>query len=229
MRKFLGIAAVLVIVLVMGLSTASSALPAAKATAAVANFTILDETAEDVAWTTILDNTLKTPNQKDLFIDVSLECGLYTETRVKSYTGVAGSASAEASVQVQVLVDGAPAYPGEVIFCKRTQELTALFGGILEACTDANGDGIITSGECTWLPEELELVLDTMNANAFNFVLDDLGPGEHLIQVQARIDNEIGVDDLSGSTAKAMATIGKGSVTVEEVRMIKGEDVLEMP
>jgi len=68
-----------------------------------------------------------------------------------------------------------------------------------------------------------------MNANSFNFVVDDLGPGEHLIESRARIDNEIGVDDLSGSTAKAMATIGKGSVTVEEVRMIKGEDILELP
>jgi hypothetical protein len=228
MRKFFGVAAVLVIVLAMGVGTASSALPSAKATANVGNIAILDNTGME--WTPILSNTLKTPNQKDLFIDVSLECGLYTRTLVKS-GGSRDTSVAEAGVYVQVLVDeGTPnqvvAYPGEVVFCRRTQTLSALFGGILESCTDVNGDGTITNDECTWTDEELELILDTMNANAFNFVLDDLGPGEHTVTVQARISTEA---EAGAGVADAKATIGKGSMTVEEVRLIKNEDILELP
>jgi hypothetical protein len=228
MRKFFGVAAVVVIVLTMGVGTASSALPSAKATANVGDIAITNSQAQD--WTTVLENTLKTPNQKDLFIDVSLECGLYTRTLVKS-AGSRDTSVAEAGVKVRVLVDDTEAYPGEVVFCRRTQTLSALFGGILESCTDGSvpgslPDGTITNDECTWTNEELELILDTMNANAFNFVLDDLGPGEHTVSVQARIDTNTDVDT---GEADAWATIGMGSMTVEEVRLIKGEDILELP
>jgi hypothetical protein len=113
-------------------------------------------------------------------------------------------------------------YPGEVVFCRRTQTLTALFGGILN-CTDTNGDDVITVDECNLTPEELELVLDTMNANSFNFVLDDLGSGVHTVAVQARISTK---EEAGAGVADAKATIGKGSVTVESVRMIKNEDFL---
>jgi hypothetical protein len=218
MRKFLGVAAVLAIVLVMGVSTASSALPSAKATAKVGNIAILDNTGME--WTTILSNTLKTPNQKDLFIDVSMECGLYTRTDVKS-AGTRDKSVAEAGVYVQVLVDEVPAYPGEVVFCRRSQTLSALFGGFLQ-CTDLNGDGVVTDDECAWTEEELSLILDTMNANAFNFVLDDLGAGDHTVAVQARIST---VEEAGAGVADAKATIGKGSMTVEEVRLIQGEDI----
>jgi len=223
MKKFAILAAV---VLVVGLVVTGAALaadgsqPSAKATAKVGDIAILNSTA--LGWTTILQNDIKTPNMKDLFIDVSLECGLYTDTLVKSKGGVADTSMAEAGVKVRVLVDEAVAYPGEVVFCNRMQQLMAKFGGIMVSCTDINGNGVITAAECIWTEEELQLILDTMNANAFNFILDDLGPGVHTIAVQARIDTT-GSAQL-GSFA-ANATIGNGSVTVEEVRLIKGEDI----
>jgi hypothetical protein len=68
--------------------------------------------------------------------------------------------------------------------------------------------------------EEIELVLDTLSANAFNFVADDMGAGMHTVQVQARVGG--GVSYQNGS-ASAKALVGKGAVTVEEVRMIKDE------
>jgi len=213
--------AVLTILALAGGATAQSQ-PSSKVTAKVGNIAILDAT--ELEWTTILANNIKTPNQKDLFIDVSMECGLYTKTLVKS-AGSKDTAKAEAGVYVQVLVDGVPAYPGEVVFCRRTQELTALFGGIMESCTDLNGDGVITYDECTWTPEELELVLDTMNANSFNFILDDLTSGVHTVEVQARISS---VAEAGAGVAVAKATIGKGSMTVEEVRLIQNEDI-ELP
>jgi len=225
MRRFLSISmvALLAIITVFGVASAQSQ-PSSKVTAEVSTITILEPTEGDTDWTTILSNNLRTPNQKDLFVDVSLECGLYTDTLVKS-AGSKDTAKAEAGVYVQVLVDDIPMYPGEVVFCRRTQTLTALFGGIMESCTDLNGDGTITYDECTWTPEELELVLDTMNANSFNFVLDDLTAGVHTVAVQARIST---VEEAGAGAADAKATIGKGSVTVESVRMIRNEDfVLE--
>ena len=223
MRRFLSISmvALLAIITVFGVASAQSQ-PSSKVTAEVSTITILEPTEGDTDWTTILSNNLRTPNQKDLFVDVSLECGLYTDTLVKS-AGSKDTAKAEAGVYVQVLVDDIPMYPGEVVFCRRTQTLTALFGGIMESCTDLNGDGTITYDECTWTPEELELVLDTMNANSFNFVLDDLTAGVHTVAVQARIST---VEEAGAGAADAKATIGKGAVTVESVRMIRNEDFL---
>ena len=224
MQKLISLTVLVIVLagLAIGGAAAQSSQPSSKVTAAVSSITILQPTEGETDWTTILSNNLKTANQKDLFVDVSLECGLYTDTLVKS-AGTKDTAKAEAGVYVQVLVDGVPMYPGEVVFCRRTQTLTALFGGIMQSCTDLNGDGTITYDECTWTPEELELVLDTMNANSFNFVLDDLGSGVHTVAVQARISTQA---EAGAGVANAKATIGKGSVTVESVRMIKNEEFL---
>jgi hypothetical protein len=103
------------------------------------------------------------------------------------------------------------------VYCQRTQTLSATLGGILSSCTDTNGDGIITSSECTWTPEEISLVLSTMDANSFNFV-SSVGVGTHNIQVQAMIASSTSVQ--LGSAA-AMATIGKGSLVVTEQRLTR--------
>lgn len=191
-----------------------------KATAKVGDVNILNQTA--LGWTTILENSIKTANQKDLFIDVSLECGLYTQTKVKS-AGNKDTSSAYAGVMVQVLVDGEAAYPGPVTFCNRVQTLSATLGGILSNCTDSNGDGDIDLNDCTLAPEEVELLLDTMNANSFNFILDDLMSGVHTVEVQAAIATS---SSSGAGSASSNATIGNGSVTVEEVRMIQDEDIV---
>jgi len=225
MKKLIaiGLAVVLVVALAVGVgvATGSEGHPAAKATAKVGDIHVID--AESLEWTTVLENTLKTPNQKDLFIDVSLECGLYTKTKVKSKGGVPDTSSAEAAIDVRVLVDGEEAYPGEVVFASRSQTLTAVFQGLIEGCLTVDEEGNVIIDEECLEPEELELILDTMNANSFNFIMDDLTSGVHTVEVQARIDTAIGAQE---GEAQAMATIGKGSVTVEEVRMIKGEDIL---
>jgi hypothetical protein len=178
----------------------------AKVTCKVGDVAVLD--SGDMAWTPILSNVIKVPSQKDLFIDVSLECGLYTKTLVKSKGLVPDTSMAMALIEVKVLVDGTEAYPGVVTFNARTQTLTAKFAGMMV-------DDVLTA-------EELELILDTMSANSFNFILDDLPQGTYTISVQAMIDT----DTLAQlGVAEAYATIGNGSVTVEEVRMIQGEDI----
>jgi len=190
----------------------------AKSSVQVGNVNILN--ASSLSYQDIMRTTIRTSRQKDLVMDVSLECGLLTRTKVSSKQGISDTSSAQAGVKLRVLIDGREAKPGEVTFCRRSQELTATFGGIMSECSDQNGDGILTAAECTWTPEELELILDTMNANSFNFILDNVGTGTHLVQVQARIDS--GSSAQLGS-ADAKASIGKGSIDVEEVRLIKDQ------
>src|SRR5713226_5865040 len=177
MRKVLGIALTLAlaITLVLGIASAQSQ-PASKAAVQVANTTLIGQTGTATppgVWVDLLSATIKTSQQKDLFVDVSLECGLFTETLVRSKGGTSDTSKAEAIVMVRVLVDGVPAQPGAVNFCTRSQTLMAQFGGIL-SCTDLNGDGVITLDECTLTNEQLDLILDSMAANAFNFALADV-------------------------------------------------------
>lgn len=197
----------------------------AKNAVQVSNVALVDNTT-DFDWATVLNTTIKTSEQKDLIIGGSFETGLYTQTLVKSKGGTPDTSFAEAQVQVRVLIDGGTpaertAEPGIVTYDRRYQELMATFGGVLN-CSDLNGDGIVSFDECTLTEEELNLILDTMAAHHFNFVLDDLGSGVHTVQIQARVITDKGAQ--LGS-ASAFGSIGKGSLTVEEVRLVKGIDI----
>jgi hypothetical protein len=194
--------------------------PASKAAANVVNYNILEYEDAPAEWTTILSTSLKTAQQKDLLIDVSLECGLYTFTKVKSKDMTVDTANAMASIMVQVLVDGVPIYPSQVHFAKRTQELSAKLQGQL-ALVDSDGDGIVDFNELVVIDyEEISLLLETLNANSFNFVCMNLDSGVHTIEVQAKIE----MDTLAQmGEAEAKAMIGRGTVVVEEVRMIKDD------
>lgn len=206
-------------IVLMGVFAAQESLAqSAKATVQVGNVNILNGSSQ--SFSKIMSTSIRTSNQKDLILDVSLECGLLTRTKVSSKQGISDTSSAMASVKVRVLVDGREAKPGAVIFCKRSQELSATFAGIMQQCSDLNGDGVILSSECTWDPEELSLALDTMNANSFNFILDNLSSGTHHIEVQAQIDSGTSVQL---GEADAKASIGKGSISVEEVRLIRNQ------
>lgn len=233
------IAVALVVSLGIGMSVAGGSPndtghPSAKATAEVGNITLIEYT-EDQGWTTILSNTIKTPNQKNLFIDVSLECGLWTYTHVKSKRKSAAddsfdTSTAKAQIQVRVLVDGKQAYPGNVTFASRNQEMSAKFMGIFTGdcliitCDDATPPNCTVSINYDCLePEELKLLLESMTANSFNFVSEELNSGVHTVEVQAKIATDVDFDE---GNAEAAATVGRGTVTVETVRMIQGEEYL---
>ncbi|MHC4619571.1 MAG: hypothetical protein ACYTEQ_17635 [Planctomycetota bacterium] len=237
------VAAVAVLTLTMGLYAAdSSGHPSAKATARCGEINILDAT--DLPWTTIMKSTIKCANGKDLFIDVSLQCGLYTKTRVKSKGGQVDAASAEAKVEVAVVIDrDTPdedvAAPGTVVFAERFQELSAALEGMIGDCLsiDADTNSVIVDQNCV-TPEEIQLILRTMSANAFNFIVEDVTPGVHTIEVRAKITTATDpVDPLADPNSiiapdtkpvAALATIGKGSVTIEEVRCIKDDTITEL-
>ncbi len=176
--------------------------------------------------------TIMTSEQKDLITGVSLECGLFTRTKVKGQKGSADSSTAHSKVEIAVIIDAGTAAermaaPGWVTFCERQQTLSSVLGGVLESCTvalsDDDGDGVPDSGsftknDCEFSDEEIELILKTMGAHHFNFILTDLGAtgaAGHTIDVRARVT-------VNGSgDYDANATVGKGVLTVEEVRLAK--------
>ena len=182
-------------------------------------------------------------NQKDLFINASLQCGIVTDTTVKSLSGSEDSAEARGTVRVRVKMtapDGTTSYaqpssgvdaawspdpnnPANapthgVVFCDRIQQLRAKFSGL--GCTANTTTGEITCQS----PEELQLILKTLNANAFNFVSPNRVSGVHRIEVQARTSANVSAPTANGSLGAANAFIGAGSVAVEAVRMVKGND-----
>jgi hypothetical protein len=201
--------------------------PSAKATAQCSNITI---SAENGEWTTILSNTIKCSNKKDLFIDVSIVSQLTTRTRAKSKAGREDTAAAEAGVEVRVVIDEDAnnlADPGVIVFAKRKQQLSAIFQGLL---TDPEGNVCLSVDPCTGAividanclqDEEVELILETMTANSFNFIVPDVTTGLHKLEVQVRPSAVTLVGD-----ADAAAIVGPASVTIEEVRCIKNEDIV---
>ena len=111
--------------------------------------------------------------------------------------------------------------------------MLAKFGGYME-CIDADtvdtdgdgipdaGDGVIQYAECTIYDESLQLWLSTLDAQAFFFALDDVGTGWHDVEVQARI--LVSGSSQTGATA-TRGWVGKGSLTIEEVRLVKEQDI----
>jgi hypothetical protein len=205
--------------LLTGATSFAQSQPSAKNSVQLSELTLLDaskgNTCED-----ILNTTLKTSSQKDIVATVAIEAGLFTDTLVRS-KGDTDTSSAEGSVKIKVLVDGNMAFPGEVTFAKRKQTLMAKLGGI-ETCVDSNGDGVVNYGECTLTEEEIRLILESLEASSFVFALDDVGTGVHNIKVQACVNT---ATSYQAGSAAAKAWVGKGSLSVEEVRLVKGSDI----
>ena len=67
--------------------------------------------------------------------------------------------------------------------------------------------------------QTIELQLESLDAASFSFVAVDVPVGVHQICVQARVETG-GAGNFSAEGA-----VGKGTMTVESVRLIKGEDV----
>jgi hypothetical protein len=265
MKKMLAATTALSLGLLLA-GTASAQIPSAKGSAAISKATLIESTAMTQSWDPVLTTMIQVPQQKELAFDVALQCGLYTDTLVRSKGGEKDTSTAEAAIDVRVKLQkvnqdgtlGEPffAYPGEVTYAKRAQTLMAKFQGIFQECeewatvsdpynggtreecvayaattclevtaVDSDGDTIIddyvTTLDVECLDyEEVQLVLDTVNANAFNFVTDDLGQGEYRATVEAQISS--GADWTNGGAA-AKGLVGMGSMIVNEVRFIKGD------
>jgi hypothetical protein len=223
-----------------GTGVSAQGTPASKAAVAIDELIALSQTVSGppntsggTGWVDILETTIKTSSQKDLVFDVALQCGIVTDTTVKSSGGNQSSASARGTISVRVLVDGDPAEPDNsidgnlatapgVVYCDRIQTLAAKFAGL--NCTADAETGVVT---CTD-PEELRLILRSLNANAFNFAMTDVGVGVHTVTVQASAQASVNFDDdaSGGALAGAEAFLGAGSMLVEEVRLVKDTNII---
>jgi hypothetical protein len=96
----------------------------------------------------------------------------------------------------------------------------------LDGLIDEDGpDYVITINYDTLEPEELELILNTMSANSFNFVIPNVSSGVHSVEMQTRITiNDPAIAGCEEGEYEAYATLGLASMSVDEVRFVKAED-----
>ncbi len=192
--------------------------------------------AQDTGWITIMQNYIKTPKDKGLAFDVSLQCGLYTFTGVKSKGGDKDTSQATGRISVRVKLThedapGSPVYAepsadsfGDgVTYSYRLQKLSATFQGIIENCIDPDTGTIDINDSCLDF-EEVSLLFETMEANAFNFYLGNTESGIYKIEVQARAQANADLFDAQNGSAKGEAYVGLGSMLVETVRLIHGAE-----
>jgi len=226
MRLLLG--TILILSLATGLSFAEG-IPSAKAGATIRTLNCVYGDDAYRAWINVGDQiVIKVNNVNELFVGVSLETGLWTETKVGTKfdaTGVLEStAKARAGVQVRVLLDNITVVsPGVVTFDQRIQTLSAKLGQALTGCAIDPLTGAVTCANLD--DQEISLILNTLGAHAFNFVKGNVGVGVHTLQVQFKLDRRT-VDDGATSLAIAKACAGLGTVTVESVRMA---NYIELP
>jgi hypothetical protein len=196
--------------------------------------------------------TIKVPNKKELLVGVSAQIGITTETTVKGKLGGGGTATASGGVEVAVELcpvanvdpdtkacsDGRiAAEPGPITLNARSQQLEAILGGVIESCTDADGNGTIdVATECIVSDEMVRLLLDTLSAHHYNFVFPNVPTGEYSViaRFDADVSSQTQETDVEGDTlneANAKLVVGPRVVTVQSVRATNNPDgvVFDLP
>ena len=196
-------------------------------------------------------STIKVPNRKELLIGVSAQVGITTQTTVKGKLGGGGAATSTGGVKVGVELCPRANFnaatkacsagviygePGTITLNARSQELSAILGGVITSCT-VGDDGVIDVGsECTVTDEQIRLLLDTLSAHHYNFVFPNVPTGEY--KVIARFDADVATStdetEVTGDTANeadASLVVGPRVVSVQIVRATNNPDgvVFELP
>src|SRR5256886_342197 len=201
----------------------AAGVPSSKVTFQTSDLVLIPETTGTGDWVTVLSGIIKTPNNKDMFISGSLEAGLFTQTEVKSKGNQKDTSTATVSIQVRALVDGDVVPPGIVTYAARTQTLSATLEGAIAGCltivTNADGSLSIVLDESCVTPEVIDLILSTVSAQSFDFVAVDVPEGVHTVSLQARITTS---GSAQNGSFTALGFVGKGTMTVESVRLAKG-------
>jgi len=205
------------------LTSHAAGVPSSKATFETSDLILIPETTGTSDWVTVLSGIIKTPQDKDMFISGSLEAGIFTQTNVKSKGNVKDTSTATVSIQVRALVDGEVVAPGVVTYAARTQTLSATLEGAIAGCltivTNADGSLSIVLDENCVTPEEIDLILATLNAASFDFVAVDVPVGVHTVSIQARITTS---GSAQNGSFTALGFVGKGTMIVTEQRLVKG-------
>ena len=160
---------------------------------------------------TIASVTVKTATPKDLVVMFSEECSLFTEVRLKSgSTGSVSESTVQASQSIWLTVDGTvvpigAGDDGKVTMCDRTYSVsTNILDQIQQLCSALN---TVTPIECE--ESYFTSYIKTKDAHGWNWVVLNLGAGEHTIEVHSEITEETQVGD-----GTASAAVGKRSLIV---------------
>jgi hypothetical protein len=226
-----------------GVVAQAQSLPSSKAAASLGSLIDLGALASangasmtDTGYVTVMQASIKTSEQKDLSADVAIQCGIDTDTTVRSKNATVDTATAKGAVSMRVKAthqaSGAVRYflPSEngtapdgsplgVTYCSRLQQLTAQFSGL--NCTADLTTGVVTCAD----PEELGLILKTLSANSFNYLLPNASTGVWNIEVQARANSSASLGGSGLGSASANAFVGLGSTRIESLRLIKNADI----
>lgn len=175
-------------------------------------------TCPNSSTTSVLTSTVKvssSPN-KSLLLMGSLETALYTDTQTSSKNGNKQTSSADASIIVTPTVTDAngntySVYPSSVTYDARLQTLSATFNGT--DCTANLTTGVVT---CT-NPETVELLLSTMSAHTFNFLVPGLPEGTYTINLSVAASTT-GSTDSVDSGVNVQAGVRAGSLGVLTVQ-----------
>ena len=229
MKKLISFLSVVAVFAMIG-ATPAFPLASSKFAAEVSDLMLVPPTSgSNNPFSTVLSTTIKTPNKKDLLIGGSFETALFTQTQVTGKNGSSNTSSASATLEVRVLIDGQPfnpkdgtgAFPPIVMYDHRAQTLSATLGGVIQSCTVSTVPGVINVGtDCVVTDEIINLILETMSAHHFNFVAANLPAGTHKVEVQVRAGTTADTLPAGVGSASATAAVGRGSLTVEEVRAI---------
>ena len=208
-----------------------------------------DVCRDDTGWETIHTLYIKTANQKDLAINTAFECGLMTFTGGASKNGDMGIALATGRILVRVAITdvdnalksiGTPVRYAEpsggfasgfgegegIVYCSRPQALAAQFGDY--GCTPDLETETVTCDD----PELVALLLKTLEGSAFNFMAANEPPGIKKIEVQGRgqaLDAAFSFGLDARTKAFSEAFVGAGSTQVEEIRLIKSVEIVQLP
>jgi hypothetical protein len=161
---------------------------------------------------------IKTANKSDLLVGVSLQSTVLTETKTKGRNGDTNFAAAEGKVEVCLSVTGdyEDLAPDCVVFEMRRQELTTVLSGVIDCPTE---DTVDFDDFCTIVDdEEVNLLLKTMSANHFNFVVRNVSSGNHIVTATVTGSTDLDCDTSADESCRAEVAVGPGSITVEEVR-----------
>ncbi|HSB56202.1 MAG TPA: hypothetical protein VLD38_00125 [Nitrosopumilaceae archaeon] len=161
----------------------------------------------------IASASLKTSTPKDLVVMFSEECSLYTEVRLKS--GSSGSVSesqVRAAQSIWLDVDGQTVPigandDGKVTMCDRTYNIsTNILDQIQKLCSAVGAiDGTTTCDESYF-----NSFISTKDAHGWNWVVLNLGAGEHTVSVHSEFVDEEGV--IGDGTASV--AVGKRSLII---------------
>ena len=193
-----------------------------------------DEAFDSDSATGALLATMKMPTGKEILAGISAESKIGLLTGVKGRNGGSGTASATGRVGVRIKAVNVgtgqiylPVPNGDITLHARVQTLSATLGGVIESCTDANGDGTIdVATECVVSDEEISLFTENTSANHFNVVFPNLPAGVYQIKARFTVESTSSALD-SGDDACAYAgswvLLSDRIVTLQDVRAVKGE------